>query len=114
MNVDVDTSEVDGLAADLAAAAMKAELASTVALTDAANVTAAAARAAAPVLTGELVGSIEVRVAGNSRTVESDAPQGFFQEFGTSRHPPQPWLFPASDRGMDRLVAGIEKIGPDL
>jgi hypothetical protein len=32
------------------------------------------------------------------RRVGSPLRQGFFQEFGTSRHGPQPWLFANGDR----------------
>jgi hypothetical protein len=112
MMIDVDTSELVALAAELSAAGPAAKVKAVAAVRAAAEVTASAARSAAPVLTGELRGSIFVRGEGDAAIVGSDVRQGFFQEFGTSRHPPQAWLFPSSVQGERRLVDGLEKIEP--
>ena len=112
MNVDVDTSEVDALAADLAAAGAKARAESSAVLTTAASGLRDAARAAAPVDTGELVGSIYIRGGADWRIVGSDVKQGFFQEFGTSRHPPQPWLFANAESAAAKVAALLANIQP--
>jgi HK97 gp10 family phage protein len=36
-------------------------------------------------------------------------PQGHMQEFGTSNHPPQPFMRPAWDKHKDELLPGIAK-----
>jgi hypothetical protein len=114
VNVHVDTSEVDDLVADLVAAGPKAHAASSVLLTGTAEELRNRARDAAPFRTGELRRSIYVRGSGDSRTVGTDVRQGFFQEFGTSVMPPQPWLFANADRASDRLVVGLGKLGDPL
>lgn len=50
----------------------------------------------AHVVTGELRDSIRVMVRSKLYAeVGTDVPQGLFEEFGTSLHPPHPWLEPA-------------------
>lgn len=103
-NVDVDTSEVVALALDLLARGggileVKEELLSKVG-----REVRDAARAAAPVLTGELRASIYLRGGDGWRIIGTDVPQGFYQEFGTSVHGPQPWLLHNGDVGGERLA----------
>lgn len=74
----------------------------------------AKAREAAPVATGELAGSIYLRSERLARTIGTDEPQGFFQEFGTSRNPPQPWLYPAADSVIDDLVDATLRVADPL
>ncbi len=115
MSVEFDFSEVDRLATDFSTAATKIvpETESKV-LSPAARQVRAAASAAAPRLTGALAGSVYIRDGKGSRTVGSDLKQGFFQEFGTSRHPPQPWLFAAGDKGGDEMAKLFEQIADPL
>ena len=112
MSVDIDTSEVDALAADLAVAGAKAAAESSASLTEIAAQLRDWSVASAPVDTGELAGSIYVRGGAGFRIVGSDTVQGFFQEFGTSVMPPQPWLYGNANRAGDRLRARLEQI-PD-
>lgn len=104
MSVDIDLSEVSALAAELAASGAKvqAQTESKV-LSKAGASLRDLARSSAPVATGELQGSIYVRGGRGWRIIGSDARQGFYQEFGTSVMPPQPWLWQhvaAVDREM--------------
>lgn len=92
----VDFSEVEALAKALGERGPKVEREISKALTASINRIHAAAKAAAPFDTGELEGSVQKsRARGLSRAVWSDKRQGIFQEFGTSQHPPQPWITPA-------------------
>lgn len=108
----VDTSEVADLTADLAAAGIEAKAVATVAVAESGSALRNDAQAAAPRATGALAASIYVRRSADGVTVGSDLPQGFFQEYGTSRHPPQPWLFPNSDRAGARIATALERIDP--
>lgn len=67
-------------------------------------------RAAAPRLTGQLHDSIAKEAAGLEGEVYTDTVQGVMQEFGTVRHPPQPWLLvhePAIER---RLAEEVDRV----
>lgn len=113
MNVDIDTSQVDALAVDLMAAGVKAQVEAGVVVTATARELQVRARADAPVRTGELRASIYLRGSGLEQTVGSDVRQGFYQEFGTSVMPPQPWLYVNAGRAETSLVEGFVKLsGP--
>ncbi len=115
MSADFDFSEVDRLADDFAKAAAKIvpETESKV-LSVVAQKVRAAASAAAPRLTGDLAGSVYVRGGQGWRKIGSDLKQGFFQEFGTSRHPPQPWLMAEGEKGGDEIAKLLEQIADPL
>jgi HK97 gp10 family phage protein len=69
------------------------------------------AKAAAPVLTTALRDSIEGHASGKQGKVTASDESAFYQEFGTTRHGPQPFLIPATLDSAEafyrRLVAGI-------
>lgn len=69
------------------------------------------ARVSAPRDTGELYESIQRDTAGMSRRIYSPAKQGFFQEYGTAKHPPQPWLMILAPRLGARLMRELEDEG---
>lgn len=111
MAAEFDFSELDALAADLAAVAETIEpLTESQALTVVGRQVHADAVAAAPRDTGELAGSIYLRGGKGYRDVGATAKQGFFQEHGTSRHPPQPWLGPAADKGGAELARLLDQL----
>lgn len=115
MSADIDMSEVTALAASLAEAAVKiVPLTETKVLTEVARQVRSAASAAAPVDSGDLAGSVYIRGGQGYRTIGSDLKQGFFQEHGTSRHPPQPWLTPAAERGADDIVRLLADVADPL
>jgi hypothetical protein len=62
------------------------------------------AQSTVPVDTGELRESIQKDTKGLSRRVYSNEIQGFFQEYGTVHHPPQPWLMVHFDSAEKRFV----------
>lgn len=113
-DIRLDLSEVDKLEHDLRKAADNIDDDIDKELGRAAVKIHAHAVAAVPRATGELAGSIYLRSRQLEHTIGSDEPQGFYQEFGTSRHPPQPWLFPAVDRGLDDLTDRIVRIADPL
>ncbi len=57
-----------------------------------------AARAAAPVRSGELRDGIHARALGLAAEVVSEAPHSVYVEEGTSDTAPQPFMSPAADR----------------
>jgi len=111
MMISIDTSEVDRLADMLGDVGMKVAAGAPPLLGQNAERIATIARSAAPVLTGELRDSITVSGAGMERTVGSDVRQAFYQEFGTSVMPPQPWLTPAVEAGLPLLEDGLGELG---
>ena len=116
----VDTSELRKLSADLATASGRVGREASAALRKSAEAVRDAAKALAPVRTGALRGSIEVSGYGDGRSLNASAyigttiRQGAFQEFGTSKMAPQPYLGPALAANADAYVSAIEKIAEDL
>jgi HK97 gp10 family phage protein len=70
-----------------------------------------AAKANAPVDTGELRDSIESIVSSDGLSVEvgTDVPHGVFVELGTSRMAAQPFLFPAFEREKAGILKDMAK-----
>lgn len=117
----VDTSELRKLSADLATASGRVGREASAALGKAANAVRDSAKALAPARTGALRGSIEVmersgdgRFASMSATIGTSIRYGWFNEFGTSKMAPQPYLGPALAANADAYVSAIEKIAEDL
>lgn len=110
MTVSFDTSELDGLASDLAAAGPKVRAASSSEMTAAAAQLRDDARNAAPVDTGELKSSIHVRGGKGYRDIIADARHAFFVEFGTSDTPPQPYMWPQVPAAEKRLADALEAV----
>jgi hypothetical protein len=107
-DVYADFSEVDELAVDLAAAGAEMLVASKVIVGTEADNIRDDASARSPVLTGALAAGWYVADGGDgSKIITTDVPYAFYQEFGTTRHGPQPSLFPAADRGEDRLALAL-------
>lgn len=78
-------------------------------------------KANAPVDTGNLRGSISTEVEGDGRTgvmsaeIGPTASYGAYVELGTSRQPPQPYMFPAADRVAPEFVAALQRLTePDV
>ena len=108
MSVTVDMSQVDRVARDLAVAGVVVKKVADVTVAATAEGVRDDASRRSPRLTGELAASWLVVSDGAARIVTSNVRQAFFQEFGTSRHGPQPSLFPAADRGAKMMVVAIE------
>lgn len=104
--IDELLAELGTLAPDLAAEAGPLEL-------QIAEQTAEAVRAAYPVVSGGLRGSVQV-MRGDSTSparvfaqVVVTAPYAEFYEFGTSRTPPAPTFVPITRRGRETFVSAV-------
>lgn len=70
----------------------------------------------APVDTGHLRGTISAEYTGNGRhatfsaEIGPTAAYGAYVEFGTSRHAPQPYMYPAAERVEPEFVAALENL----
>lgn len=110
---DVDVSEVEKLAAELAEAAPKAEKVSSETLTKLGRQVRDEANRDAPVgPTGDLGKSYKVRGGKDYRVISSDLRYAYFVEFGTSVMAPQPHLWPAGRRAEADLFDELGKIDP--
>lgn len=114
MNISVDTSELNGLERMLARAGVDIRKVDEEALTAAAKQLKADAQADAPVDTGALRRSIRIYAGKEYRRVGSPLRQGFFQEFGTSKMAPQPWLFHNGEEAGVEVEKRLSKGGYQL
>jgi HK97 gp10 family phage protein len=111
MTVTADFSEVDQLAVDLAAAGTAVNVASETIVSEEADRIRNDAAQRSPVLTGALRAGWYVTDGGDgTKIVTNDTRQAFYQEFGTTRHGPQPSLFPAADQGEERIATKLETV----
>lgn len=104
---NVDFSEVLQLADDLVAAGGKIKPKVSKAVGETTKELKRWAVADAPVLTGKLRRSIVIRGRDLNRRVEAQAFYSRFQEYGTSRQPPRPFLTIHTDRARADLVDRI-------
>ena len=116
MTVSADFSDIGRLNTLLGGASNRLTSDMPGVLDDVAESVADQARANAPVDSGELRADIGVKRRQGTKTtrarwVGTDEPQGFFQEFGTADHGPQPWLTPAADAGVETLVDRLGELG---
>ncbi|MGC0144938.1 HK97-gp10 family putative phage morphogenesis protein [Pseudactinotalea sp. Z1732] len=107
---DFDFSEFQALAADLRAAGSRAEPLARAAVAATATMLQAQAQGAAPVDTGFLRSSISTTNRGLEAEVGPTAHYGIYQEMGTSRMGPQPYLFPALDRVTPMFEAAMAQV----
>lgn len=112
-DVDIDMTEVIELARLLDLRDKDIAIQAAEAVRDAAVVTRDTAQKNAPVLTGELRDSIRITGSRLTRNVTARAPYAFYVEFGTSDTSPQPYLFPAGDRGEEQLLNRLAEIASE-
>jgi hypothetical protein len=105
-----DTSEVDLLAADLAAAPAKVAVGTERALRGTARHLQRDAQRFAPVLTGALREGIVV----DGHEVTSTVRYASYVEYGTSDTAPQPYMRPAADLAGPRLADGAGDAGEHI
>ena len=111
MSAFADTSELLRLVGDFAKKTATVAFATKETLMHVAREVEEEARRDAPEDTGALKASVYLRLTDDDEAaIGSELKQGFYQEFGTSRHPPQPWLFPAGERGGEKLGLAVELI----
>ena len=110
----VDTSQVDHLAADLAAAPAKVAGESVGAVARNAQETQRHAQRFAPVLTGALHDGIVVAAHGLTAEIVSTVRYADYAEYGTSDTAPQPYMRPAADLAADPLADDLGDAGEDI
>lgn len=104
-----------GLAAKFVGVAATVQVRAAIACNKAALDTQSDARQLAPVDTGNLRGSIQVRPATPALTEASVGPEaeyGVYVEYGTSRMSAQPYMRPAADRHGPAFVQAFENMAP--
>lgn len=114
MGIHVDTSEVRELARDLAAAPGKIQRRAPEAIRTTANAIQRDARRLAPRLTGALRNSIRSDIGALSATIGTDLYYAGYQEFGTSKMSPNPYMRPAFARNIGRLEKELGNAVEDI
>jgi len=116
MGLEIDASELNRLAVDFGSLPLRAAGRVRTAVAAAGLKLAIDAKAAAPVDTGFLRGSIGVDTDpdGLGVVVGPTAEYGPYVEFGTSRMAPRAFMSPAFDRVAPGFVAAVEQIAGDL
>jgi HK97 gp10 family phage protein len=109
-----DFSQVDRLAADLAAAPAVVAVKAMRVVSDTADAVQQDAQGFAPVLTGELRASIEASAHGLTAEVSADAGYAAYVEYGTSDTAPQPFMRPAVDANEGRLADGLSDVASGI
>ena len=71
------------------------------------------AQSGAPVLTGALQGSVDASITALRATVTADDEASYFQEYGTSRHGPQPFMAPAAEAVIPDFEAVMARIAEE-
>ena len=111
----IDSSELRKLEADLGSAGPRVGKKVAAAVRKGGLAVQRTGRANAPRATGDLAASIEATFYGDGRSggitavVGPTVRHGMFQERGTSRHAPQPFMGPALDAESPAVVAEIER-----
>jgi len=106
----VSVNEFARFAADLARAAVGLDESAESAVERVSKAAHATAYQIAPVDTGDLRSGLRVRRVKNRAVVEVTSYYATFQEFGTTRMAPNPFIGPAFDRHAPDLVREVEKI----
>lgn len=118
--IQVDASELGKLAADARGAGARVGAKAAAVLRKAAYDVEAGAKGRAPVDTGNLRNSIFTTITGDGRSgtmtaeVGPSAEYGIFQELGTSRMGPQPYLAPAFDAVLPGLTEVVAQLGAEI
>lgn len=113
-DVQIDMDEVLDLARTLDLKSTEVATKAAVAVKEAAQTTRDLARQGAPVDTGTLRDSIKMSGSRLTRRVKANARYSLYVEFGTNtRGGPQPFLYPASDRGEDQLLTDLAEIASE-
>lgn len=112
--MNIDTSELKHLAADLGAAPAKAQAGAIGAVRESISDTERDAKAFAPVLTGELKERIEGRALGLFGEVVSRADYSDYVEDGTSDTAPQPFMSPALEANAPGLEHRLGDVGEEI
>lgn len=118
--MEIDVTELIEFAGELATQSGTLGARASAAVRKTAYDIEADAKALAPVDTGALKNSISTDLEGDGRNASMTAEIGptvdyaIFQEYGTSRTAPQPFMRPAFDRRAPGLAAAFEQIAGEI
>ncbi|MEE3128456.1 MAG: HK97-gp10 family putative phage morphogenesis protein [Actinomycetota bacterium] len=120
MGVEIDVSEVRGLAVTLRAGAARVGARGAAVLRRTAYAMEADAQAGAPVDTGALRSSISTTITGDGRNgrmaaeIGPTVDYGGYVEHGTSTQAGQPYLAPAFDRQIGGFESALAALADDI
>lgn len=109
-----DISELRDLEGDLRKGAGKVEALAPKVVAKVAHDIEASAKVAAPVDTGNLKNSISTDVDGLTAEIGPTASYAMYQEYGTSRMRPQPFMGPAVDANEGKFVEAMGQVGEKI
>lgn len=109
----VDGNAIRKLAADLTRAAVTVDPLARVVVAKTARDIEADAKVFAPVDTGNLKGSITSDIDGLKAEIGPTANYGIYQELGTSKMAPQPFMGPAADRRAGPFEKAMAQLAED-
>lgn len=110
----IDVSQVNALAADLGRAQLAIVPKAAAVIRKTASDIEADAKNLAPVDTGNLRSSIGKSVNALHAEIGPSAEYGIYQEYGTSKMAPQPFMGPAFDRRAPGFVNAMSQLGGDI
>ena len=110
---NIDMSEVLALAASLDLKDTTVAPKADAAVRYAAQVTKERAQQMAPVRTGALRESLRITGSRLTRRVTAKTPYSMYVEFGTTTQAPQPFLYPAGDKGEEVLIQLLADIAEE-
>lgn len=113
IDVNIDASEVQRLAAAIAAAGPKAREGTSTALSEVGGELRDSSRADAPRRTSALADSITMTGGNGWRRVSTGVRYAPFVEWGTYKDPPQPYMMPNAARAWAQLAGLVEKVGEE-
>jgi HK97 gp10 family phage protein len=114
ISVDFDSSQVHALAADFFASEGRIRPKVTDAVQDAGEGIERDAQRMAPRLTGLLSSSVRDTGGGLSVTVSTSVRYAVYQEYGTSKMAPQPFMGPALEANTPSFYAAVTAAAGDI
>lgn len=104
----IDVSQVLALGQGIGSAARAVTTATNKTVRESTKAVERGAKSRAPVDTGELRGSITSATRGNTGQVSAGARYAFYNEYGTSKMAPQPFMIPAVEAEEPKFVTSLE------
>lgn len=109
--MSIDASQVYRLAADLGKAGFSTARKAAQVVAKTAHDIEATAKSLAPVDTGALKNSIGSDISALHAEIGPTVSYGIYQEFGTSRMAPHPFMGPALEQHTAAFLAAVEQLG---
>lgn len=110
----IDVSDLHKLASDMVRSGAELGPKSRVVVSKSTAAAGRTAKALCPVLSGELLNSIEIRVDGLEGSVTAGTDHAEYVEDGTSVMAPQPFMGPALEQNTAPFVVALEHIAASI